>query len=447
VALDASSSGIVACALQPACRIVTEASPAQTLLVYDWNTRRRRGRLTDRPVELYDETLRDGIQGPSIVDPTIEAKKRILELSAGLGIHCINLGLPGAGPRAVADVTALGAHLVEKQLPIRPSCAGRTHPADLSPIVEISQTLGIEIEVMAFLGASPVRKYVESWSLDHLAGLTRDAISFAVREGLPATFVVEDTTRSLPSDLDRLFRTAIDAGASRLCLCDTVGHATPDGVMGLISFVRDIVEASGADVGIDWHGHNDRGLSLTNTLTAIEAGVDRVHGTALGIGERVGNTPLDQLLVNLVLLGELEADLTGLPEWCARVSEATGWPIPHNYPVVGSDAFRTATGVHAAAVAKAERKCDVALSDLVYSGVPAALVGRRQRIDVGPMSGLANARHWLSAHGISEDEEAARSILDLAKRSDRTLEDEEILDHLRRLGAGGAASSGDSLGS
>lgn len=395
-------------------------------LVYDWNTRKRRHPLADEPVLLQDETLRDGIQGPSVRDPSIEEKKRYVELSAALGIHSINLGLPGAGPRAVEHVTELARFIVERKLPIRPNCAARTHLNDVRPIVEISQEVGIEIEVMAFVGTSPIRRYVENWSVERLLEFSSTAIRFAVKEGLPVTYVTEDTVRSTPKDLSVLFRNAIECGAHRLTLCDTVGHATPDGVKNLIEFTRDLIETTGETVGIDWHGHNDRGLAVTNTLTAMEYGATRLHGTALGIGERVGNAALDQLLVNLKLLEVFDGDLTHLPEWVRLISTATGTPIPKSYPVVGQDAFRTATGVHAAAVIKAQKKGESFLADRVYSGVPASMVGEHQRIEVGPMSGLSNVLYWLETHGYEPEEAIARAVFEGAKAADHVLSDDEV---------------------
>ena len=416
-------------------------------LIYDWNIRKRHHPLTDGSVTLYDETLRDGIQGPSIVDPPIADKLRLLELADAVGIDAIDLGLPGAGPRARADVLALARHLADHKLAIRPSCAARTHLDDIRPVVEVSQATGVELEVMAFLGTSPIRRLVEGWSLDRLLELTIRAVDFAVKEGLPVTFVTEDTTRSRPADLEPLFRAAIDHGAHRLALCDTVGHATPDGVRNLIDFTRDVIEVSGAKVGIDWHGHNDRGLALTNSLTALESGADRIHGTALGIGERVGNAPLDQILVNLRLLGERDTDLSRLPEWCETVSRAVGRPIPGEYPVLGGDAFRTATGVHAAAVIKAEASGDPWLADTVYSGVPAGLVGRAQRIEIGPMSGLSNVRHWLAAHGHPAGDALCDAIFRVAKAADRVLPDALVEDLVAsHLGDDPGAREGETHG-
>ncbi|MEM9189826.1 MAG: 2-isopropylmalate synthase, partial [Myxococcota bacterium] len=222
-------------------------------------------------------------------------------------------------------------------------------------------------------------------------------------------------------------RAAIDHGATRLCLCDTVGHATPDGVRNLIRFTRHVVDGSGAEVKIDWHGHNDRGLGLVNSIYAFEYGADRVHGCILGIGERVGNAPLDLLLINLKLLGELgEQDLSRLAALCRRVSKATAFPIPINYPVVGEDAFRTATGVHAAAIIKAQQKGDAWLADRVYSGVPAGMFGREQEICIGPMSGISNINYWLDKNGYESTPGLVEALLKVAKQSDHNLEPEEV---------------------
>lgn len=409
-------------------------------LIHDWNVLGRdRPWSVFAPVELDDETLRDGLQNPTVVDPPIEDKLRLLHLMDGLGIHTADIGLPGAGPRAVADVKRLAREIVEADLAIRPNCAARTMVRDVEPIARISQEVGVAIEACTFIGSSPVRRYAEDWSLDKMLRVSEEAVTFAVREGLPVMFVTEDTTRADPETLKALYGNAIRWGARRLCLADTVGHATPDGVRALVSFVKsEIVDPSGEDVTIDWHGHRDRGLGLANALAAISAGARRIHGTALGIGERVGNVEMDLLLVNLHLLGLHDADLSGLGEYCALTARSCETPIPHDYPVFGRDAFRTGTGVHAAAIIKAETKDEAWLPDLVYSGVPAALVGREQEIEIGPMSGLSNVKYWLRKRGLdAEDEALCQRIFDAAKRSDRTLDEQEIRGLMRGSSDGG----------
>ncbi len=396
-------------------------------LIYDWNAIERVAPLSSRPFTFYDETLRDGIQSPSVTDPPIEDKIEILHLMDALGIEHCDIGLPGAGPRAVADVTRLAREIVDARLSIKPSCAARTHLNDIRPVVEISQAVGIEIEVMAFIGSSPIRQYTEDWDLSRMLRMSAEAIDLGVHNGLPVTYVTEDTTRSRPDTLSTMFKNAIDHGAHRLCLCDTVGHVTPDGVKNLITFVRNLLRAMGADhIGIDWHGHNDRGLGLTNNIRAIEAGADRIHGTALGVGERVGNASLDQTLFNLKLLGEIDKDLTRLLEYCQKVSTAFNVPIHPSYPLAGADAFRTATGVHAAAIIKAVKKGDAELADRIYSGVPAAMFGKEQSIEIGPMSGESNVIFWLQKRGRAADERLVKHIFAAAKADDHVLTDAEV---------------------
>ena len=409
-------------------------------LIHDWNLA---GDAVDYrtlpPVELDDETLRDGLQSPSVQDPPIAAKIEILHLMAALGIHTADIGLPGAGPRAVADVHALASEIAREKLPIAANCAARTVRADVEPIARITQQTGVPIEACTFIGSSPIRQYAEDWTLDRMLRATEDAVSYAVAEGLQVMYVTEDTTRARPDVLKQLYSTAIACGASRVCIADTVGHATPQGVRQVVRFVRrEIVEPSGADVKIDWHGHGDRGFGLANTFVAIEEGVHRVHGTALGIGERVGNTEMDLLLVNLKLLGMHGHDLSRLAEYCELVARVTGVPIPPGYPVFGRDAFRTGTGVHAAAIIKAKLKGDDWLADRVYSSVPAGDFGRRQEIEISHVSGMSNVRFWLHEHGYDDtDDELCRRVFDLAKHTDHVLQEDEIRQVIDELGIPG----------
>jgi 2-isopropylmalate synthase len=394
-------------------------------LIYDWN-RVGAPSVIDRPVMLDDETLRDGLQSPSVTSPSIDDKIRILHLIDALGIETADIGLPGAGEHVAADVERLAQEIVSSRMRVLANCAARTVIADIIPIARISQRVGLPIECCAFIGSSPIRLYTEDWTLDRLVALTEDAVSFAVKEGLPVMYVTEDTTRADPDALRRLYGAAIRAGASRVCIADTVGHATPTGAAAVVRFVQSIVDECGGGVGIDWHGHRDRDLAVINSLAAWEAGATRLHGAALGIGERVGNTPMDLLLVNLVLLGQRHDDLSRLAEYCELVAETTGVPMPANYPVLGRDAFRTATGVHAAAVIKAHKKRDAALMDAIYSGVPASLVGREQVIEVGPMSGKSNVVYWLERRGLDATERRVDRILKAAKDASTVLTETEI---------------------
>lgn len=411
-------------------------------LIHDWNVRDRAFDYGAARVQLFDQTLRDGLQAPSVLDPATEDKLRLLHLMVELGIQVVDIGMPAAGDRMLAQARLLAGEIVTSRLAIVPSCAARTVVADIEPIVRVSQEAGCAIEVATFVGTSDLRHSVEGWNLAELIEATERSVGYAIGQGLPVMFVAEDATRARPETLRSLFTTAIAAGARRICLADTTGHATPAGVGALMAFVRDeVIATTGLPVGIDWHGHRDRGLALANSLAAIEAGADRIHGTALGIGERAGNTEMDLLLLNLYLLGAHRHDLSRLPDYCALVARAAAVSLPANYPVVGRDAFRTGSGIHAAAILKAGRHGLPGLADIVYSGVPAGEFGLGQQISISPHSGISNVRYWLGEHGYDpEDAVAAQAILTAAKASTRTLTDLEC--HMLAASVGARPASG-----
>jgi 2-isopropylmalate synthase len=400
-------------------------------LIYDWNNVPGAEFKPAGRALLTDESLRDGLQSPSVKDPSIDEKIRILHLMEKLGITFLDMGLPGAGPRAYADVERLAREIVDSKLKIRGNCAARTHQSDIRPVAEIQQKVGMPIEVATFIGSSPIRRYAEDWTDDFLLKTTESAVKYARSIELEVMYVTEDTTRCDPDTVKRLYRAAIECGARAIVICDTCGHVTPSGVAALVRFVVDeVVKPSGESIRVDWHGHCDRGLAIANSLAALSAGAECVHACAIGIGERVGNTQMDQMLVNLKLMDVPpwdQQDLTCLKEYCDTVSNATGVPIPKNYPVIGADAFRTATGVHAAAVIKAFRKNDVELANTVYSGVPSHYFGMEQIIEIGPMSGKSNVIFWLERKGLPADEQTVERIYQRAKQSNCTLREEEII--------------------
>jgi isopropylmalate/homocitrate/citramalate synthase len=394
--------------------------------IHDWNTASAPLIPPGTRVLLNDETLRDGLQNPSVYDPSIEEKVEILHLMESLGIDSVNIGLPGAGPRAVEHTEALAREIATQRMKIRPNCAARTVEADILPIVKISQRVGMPIEAATFLGSSPIRRLVEDWTVDHLERTTEKAVKLAVSHGLPSMYVTEDTIRTDPETVKRLYSTAIRSGARAIVLCDTVGHATPQGAFNLVKFaLQEIVKPSGEKIRVDWHGHCDRGLAIANSLWAVAAGANCVHAAANSLGERVGNTPMELMLVNLRLLGLIDRDLSHLKEYCEKVAKATHTTIPPNYPVIGRDAFRTATGVHAAAIIKAFKYAPD-LVDSVYSGVPSHLFGLDQIIEIGPLSGKSNVLFWLERHGIAANDALVNRIFDAAKKSARVLTDSEL---------------------
>jgi 2-isopropylmalate synthase len=402
-------------------------------LIYDWNVAGEQpSRPSARKVDFDDETLRDGLQSPSVTDPSIDEKIRILHYMNAVGVDNADIGLPGAGPHVVRTVERLAREIVDNKLSVYPSAAGRTHENDVRPIIDISQRVGIAIEADLFIGSSPIRQFAEEWDIDWIIAQSAKAVKFATDNGIPVMYVTEDTTRAKPEDVEKLYTAAIDAGAKRICVCDTVGHATPWGTRNLIRVVVALRDRLNSDVKVDWHGHSDRGLGVINSIAALEAGADRVHGSAGGIGERVGNTPIDLLMVNLKLMGWIDNDLTQLGDYVRFVADAVHIPLADNYPVFGRDAFRTGTGVHAAAIIKAKKKSNEWLADRVYSGVPAGMFGLEQIIEVGPMCGLSNVIYWLAQHGYPQDEGLAKELFALAKSTNRVLTDEELHDCAKR---------------
>lgn len=406
-------------------------------LIHDWNAD---GARPQQPFGFVDETLRDGLQCPSVTDPSIEKKVAILRLMVALGIDAVDIGLPGAGGIVNQHVELLLRVIKDEGLPIEPNCAARTVVRDIAPVAEIQQRVGHRLAVSMFIGSSAIRQYAEDWTLDKMLKASEEALAFAKKEGIPILYVTEDTTRARPETIEKLYGLAIDYGAERLIVCDTCGHVTPSGVKKLIGFVQALVKRKKSKAKIEWHGHMDRGLGVMNSIAAIEAGVDRVHGCGLGIGERAGNTPLDLLLVNLKLMGWIDNDLSRLGDYCRAVADAVEVQIPYNYPVFGKDAFETGTGVHASAVIKALKKGDTWLANRVYSGVPSDLFGLSQKIAIGPMSGKSNVEFWFEQRGLPRSDALVDAILARAKSSRKLLSDAEVEAIVRETRAAGSVA-------
>jgi 2-isopropylmalate synthase len=377
-----------------------------------------------------DETLRDGLQSPSARNPSIEQKIELLSYMERLGIQKVDLGLPGAGPFHLNHIDTMLSHITENNYQIRPGCAVRTVVSDIEPLIDLQAKHEMQIQASAFLGTSPIRQYAEGWTLERLLSTLEEAVGFAVDNDIPVMFVTEDTTRSKPEDIKAIYTRAIELGADRICVCDTCGHVTPNGVRKLLSFIQDeVIPDAGVqrrEIEINWHGHQDRGLGVANNLAAVEAGADVIHGTALGVGERAGNAPLDQTLVNLKLMGVIENDLTLLNEYVRKAHDYIEVALPRNYPVFGEDAFETGTGVHASAVIKAMKKGDHWLADRVYSGVPAQDFGLQQKIRIGHMSGRSNIIWWLEQRGYEASDELVAHMFEIAKNQPRLMADEEV---------------------
>jgi len=403
-------------------------------LIYDWNVIdyeiNRNPANHPHGVWFDDETLRDGLQSPSARNPTIDEKKELLSYMENLGIQKVDLGLPGAGPFHREHINAMLSHIIDNEYQIRPGAAVRTLMQDIEPLVEMQQQHGIQIQASAFLGTSPIRQYTEGWTMEKLISTMEKAVSYAVENDVPVMFVTEDTTRSNPDDVKAIYQRAMGLGVRRLCVCDTCGHVTPNGVKKLLNFIDEEVIKDGGykrnEIEVNWHGHQDRGLGVANNIAAVEAGADVIHGTALGVGERAGNAPLDQTLVNLKLMGVIDNDLTLLDEYMRTANKYIEVPLPRNYPVFGEDAFETGTGVHASAVIKAMKKGDDWLADRVYSGVPAGDFGLKQVIRIGHMAGRSNIIWWLEQNGYEVSDELVSHLFEIAKSQRRNMLDSEV---------------------
>ena len=403
-------------------------------LIFDWNaidyeiTREP----NNHPHELWfdDETLRDGLQSPSAINPTVEQKIELIDFMEKLGIQKVDLGLPGAGPQHVGHIDSMLSHIKDRGYSLRPGCAVRTLVSDIEPLVNLQSKHETQIQASAFLGTSPIRQYAEGWTMERIMSTAESAVTFAVGNDIPVMFVTEDTTRSNPEDIKKVYTRAMELGADRICVCDTCGHVTPNGVKKLLRFIQDeVIPDSGfkrRDIEVNWHGHQDRGLGVANNLAAYEAGADVIHGTALGVGERSGNAPIDQTLVNLSLMGVVNNDLTSLSQYMKKAHEYVGVALPRNYPVFGEDAFETGTGVHASAVVKAMAKGDHWLADRVYSGVPDGDYGLHQVIRIGHMSGRSNITWWLTQNNYPVDHEIIEYLFEVAKSQIRLMTDSEV---------------------
>ncbi len=379
------------------------------------------------------------MQSPSARNPTIQQKIELIDYMEKLGIQKVDLGLPGAGPFHIDHIDSMLNHMGENGYNLRPGCAVRTVVSDIEPLVELQAKHERQIQASAFLGTSPIRQFAEGWTMGRIMETAEKAVTFAVDNEIPVMFVTEDTTRSKPEEIKQVYERAIELGADRICVCDTCGHVTPNGVRKLLEFIQEeVIPDSGVkrrEIEVNWHGHQDRGLGVANNLAAYEAGADVIHGTALGVGERAGNAPLDQTLVNLSLMGVIKNDLTALNEYTRMAHKYVEVALPHNYPVFGEDAFETGTGVHASAVIKAMDKGDDWLADRVYSGVPAGDFGLQQVIRIGHMSGRSNVIHWLKRNGYEAEEDLVAHMFDVAKSQRRMMTDEEVHDAISEFTA------------
>lgn len=391
-------------------------------LLYNWGGMRKHS----GKVELNDETLRDGLQATYVRHPSPEDKKKFLDILALLGIHSANIGFPAASPMQERDVRELLQHVKDKKYNLQLDCGARTLISDIDPALRVMDAVGYPLEIGIFIGSSKVRQLVEKWELRQMGTLVSNAVSYARKHGAKVMFVTEDTTRAHPKTLEYLYKTAIDSGASRLCICDTVGVATPMGVQKLIKYFHTNIIGS-SRVKVDWHGHNDRGLAVANSLAAADSGVDRIQATALGVGDRAGNTAMEELCINLWMEKRVDMQVKYINRYTKFASQKMKVRISPKNPLVGSEVFSTSTGVHAAAIKKAFDIGRKELGAIVYSAIDPSWVGRRLTIKIGPMSGKANVLWVLGKLGMGGSPDSLVSrILEEAKKRNKIFSSRDL---------------------
>jgi 2-isopropylmalate synthase len=393
-------------------------------LIYDWNIDPTYK--TVKPIQLCDETLRDGLQGNLPRLPSVDEKLNLLARADRLGLSEACVGFP-AQTVAYQDALALFKGAKERRLRLPLGLVGRMVKSDIEAIASIQQASGHPaIAKLAMMGSSPMRRYVESRNLDELERLMREGVGYATQLDLPTHVSIEDVSRSEPKVIERLFSAAVESGATLVSICDTVGHITPFGTKRVVRHFRKFLNEQGYQVRLGFHGHNDRGLGVANALAAIEAGIDLIDCTVLGIGERTGNIPLDLTLVNLKIQGLWSGDISSLKDYCQEVARVCQLIIPPNYPIFGSNAFVTQAGVHASAILKAEIRGEPHIAALVYSPIDPHWVGLDYEIYVGPSSGRSNVQLLLHRKGLNVEERAIELILHKARRENRILSEEEV---------------------
>lgn len=380
----------------------------------------------NRPITVFDTTLRDGLQSAQIRRlPQISEKIAFLTACHEVGIDAIEIGFPIASSSHKQDLIALAKHAKNNKYPMLLSCLSRTIVSDVEAIVDVSQKAGTEMTVNLLVGSSKIRHFVENWTLGGIKKWIEDCICIAYTNNLPVEFVTEDTTRSEKETLKFLYSIAINKGVKRIWIADTVGEATPSASKNITTFFKKKIIGR-KKIGLDWHGHDDKGLGVANALAALEAGADRIQATALGIGERAGNTAMEQIIINLQLAHAGHYNLKKLSDYSRLASEMIGVPIRDNYPGIGALVHATAAGMHAAAIVKARRLKRKDLEGVVYSPFHPEMFGRDIEILIGPMSGNANVEWNLEKLGLKKDKTIIAKILTMAKSENRFIGIEEI---------------------
>jgi len=388
------------------------------VFLYDWSANNGL-----KKCYILDDTLRDGLQSVNLVSPNIDEKILLINYMINAGIDVITLSYPAMSKITEQESLIMLKHFTSVRAKVLPDFAARTLIKDIQPIVNLQEKTGIKVQAHLFIGCSALRQHIEKWNIEFIRDRIRESLYFAQQQNLQAVLVIEDGTRTDPTMLSEIVETAILYGAKGICIADTTGYADCAATKKIIEFTKHIVNNN--EIHLEWHGHNDRGLALANALTAIAEGIEVIHATSLGLGERTGNVPFEVLMANLFLYGCLDIDMKSVYEYAKATRKFTKALIAPNHPVVGDNVFTTATGTHAAAMYKAAQT-DCGLVDYVYSSIPAHVLGRKQQFEIGRMSGIASIVGKLIEMGLPQNHTIINEILEKAKKSNAILTQNEL---------------------
>jgi 2-isopropylmalate synthase len=390
--------------------------------LYSWSSQREISSPLRTPqvhVEIDDETWRDGMQGTQTErHPDTEERREYLVFAGKNGfIEHADIGFPGSGIKHRNEMVNLINSLEEKKAGITLSAAGRgSAKDDIRAILEVSSRTGYPLEGDLFLDTSEIRAKVEGWDRTEKLKSLKDNISLLKKEGLPVMFVLERATTTSPKELYDPLMMAIDLGVDRICIADTQGIITPQGVSNIFRWVINEIGENNKDLKLDFHEHNDLGMGIANCLVAAAEGVDRLHATARGIGERAGNVNLEQLLVVLSAKGYRKTDVRKIRDFAEMSASMLGLEISKYEPIIGENSMETASGVHASAYGKSELHENL---PPIYFPFDLKDTGSKAVVKIGPSGGIANVRIFCKNElGIEEiSEEKAREILDDAQKN------------------------------
>ncbi|HHY00957.1 MAG TPA: 2-isopropylmalate synthase [Methanothermobacter sp.] len=346
-------------------------------------------------VRIFDTTLRDGEQTPGVAI-TPDEKIRIAKRLDRLGVDVIEVGFPAA---------SLGERKAAQQIK---NLGLNTQVCGLARVLreDVDAALDSDVDyIHTFIGTSPLhRKYKLKMNQDEILQKSVETVEYIKDHGIIAEFSAEDATRTELEFLQKIYSTVEEAGVDIINVPDTVGVMVPGSMHKLITDIKKIVK-----IPISVHCHDDFGLAVANSLSAVEAGAQQVHATINGLGERAGNTSLEEVVMALMINYGIKTNintelLVGTSELVSRI---TGVKMPPNKAIVGDNAFAHEAGIHVHGVLqKAE----------TYEPLKPEMVGHTRRIIMGKHTGTRAIRSKLDDYGIELDEDQFCSLYDQVKK-------------------------------